>query len=242
MEAAGRIIIGLITQIHRRAALAVKKDKAMKKISIVSLAATFAFILAMSGHADATPLYSSPGIANPQLYSFTASTTGIITAYFAGSSAAYDNKLTMLVNGVSTGIIGLDNHTSSLGQALVLGNVNAGDTIVFKIITVGTDGNPRGPWFSDKSMNSDGVNHVYSSAWAGDGTVPAGTFVAFEDLPGGGDFNYNDETFVFTNTSVNTEIQAAAVATPESSSLALLCVGLGIIGAKRGKKLLQVEK
>src|SRR5215471_6804916 len=146
----------------------------MKKIRVISLiAATLAAILSVSGQAAATPVYSTPGIANPQQYSFTASTTGIITAYFAGSTAAYDNKLTMLVNGISTGIVGLDNHTSLLGQSLVLGSVNAGDSIVFEIISVATDGSPRGPWFSDKSKNSDGVNHVFSTTWAGDGTVPA---------------------------------------------------------------------
>src|SRR5690349_18969190 len=67
--------------------------------------------------ADAIP-YSTSGTPNPVTYTFTAASSGNITAYFAGSTASYDNELGMLVNGVSTGIIGLDNHTSAIGTSL----------------------------------------------------------------------------------------------------------------------------
>ena len=48
-------------------------------------------------------------------------------------------------------------------------------------------------------------------------------YVAFEDLQfPGSDFNYNDESFVFTNTVVKT---------PEPSSFALLGIGIaGLLG------------
>ena len=59
--------------------------------------------------------YPDAGTENPVLYSFTAAATGDITAYFYGSTAAYVKQLTMLVNGVPTGIQGLNSHTSAHG-------------------------------------------------------------------------------------------------------------------------------
>ena len=63
-----------------------------------------------------------------------------------------------------------------------------------------------------------------SPNWGG---IPAGTYVAFEDLVGGGDKNYNDLSFVFTNISTRTNV-------PEPGSLLLvLTAGLGLIAASR---------
>jgi hypothetical protein len=62
---------------------------------------------------------------------------------------------------------------------------------------------------------------VYSTAFSGDALhgIPAGTYVGFEDLRGGGDFDYGDETFVFTNIA----------AIPEPETYAMLLVGLGVV-------------
>ena len=194
-----------------------------KTIAAVAIAGLCAY--AAAAQADVIP-YANPGVPNPVNYTFTAASTGDVTAYFYGSTAAYDNQLTMLVNGVATGIVGLDNHTSPYGQALSFGHVNAGDSLVFELVNVSPGG--IGPWYSQTSLNSDGVNHVYSTSFSGDATIPVGTFVSFEDLPGGGDFNYNDEDFVFKN---------VATSVPEPGTLALLGIsllGLGI--AKRRNK------
>ena len=48
--------------------------------------------------ADLVP-YPNPGTPNPDIYTFTATTSGDIIAYFAGTGAAYDEQLGMLVNG-----------------------------------------------------------------------------------------------------------------------------------------------
>lgn len=73
-------------------------------------------------------------------------------------------------------------------------------------------------------MNKDGVQHVYSYAYGGDSIVPSGTYVAFEHVPDGGNLNYNDETFVFTNVAL------ATGAVPEPTSVALLLIGAAGLG------------
>ena len=174
--------------------------KTLKKL-ILSAA-----ILAASSTAFAAPApYANVGHVNPDTYSFTAAHTGTLTAYFVGSTAGYTEKLGLNVNGVDTGIWGLQNHSSVYGQSLSFGTVNAGDSLVFKAYVLTTNKT----YFSTPSMNPDGLNHIYSHSYAGDSLVPAGTYVAFEDLFNGGDLNYHDLNFVFTNVSSATPIPAA---------------------------------
>lgn len=199
----------------------------MIRSTLARLVMAVALLAAGPPAVNAGPIpYPNVGVENPVLYTFTAAATGDITAYFYGSTAAYVNELTMLVNGLPTGIQGLNNHTSPYGLALNLGAVTAGDIIVFEMVNLSPGG--IGPWYSDKSMNSDGVNHIYSTDFAGNATIPAGVYVAFEDLVGGGDLNYNDETFVFTNVRVSV---------PEPGTLALLGLGLVGLAATRRRKL-----
>jgi hypothetical protein len=78
-------------------------------------------------------------------------------------------------------------------------------------------------------MNSDLVNHVYSSSYAGDPLMGKGTYISFEDMDHGGNFNYDDISFVFSNVAV----------VPEPASLALMGFGiLGIAMNRRRKGLL----
>jgi hypothetical protein len=180
---------------------------------------------------------SPPPTENPERYTFTATTDGQIVAYFAGSGAGLTEVVGMLVNGVPTGITGLNDHTSNIGDSIVLGNVHAGDTLIFFDHIV-----PDGDiWFSDVAMNRDGTQHVYSAPYDGQhpafgNRIPAGIYVGFEDLPRTGgaipiDFNYFDDTFVFTNvTATNTPLPAA---------LPLFATGLGgfgLLGWRKARK------
>lgn len=174
------------------------------------------------GNASTVP-YSNEGTHNSDSYTFTATSTGEIHAYFYGSTAAYTNTLTMLVNGVATpettaGV--LNNQLSGIGDFVNLGFVNAGDSITFQlnVLTTGKT------WYSDSESNSDGINHVYSTAFLGDyeSNIPAGTYVGFEDIFRGGDLDYDDQTFVFTNVSP----------VPEPETYAMMLAGLMLVGFK----------
>jgi hypothetical protein len=200
------------------------------KLNIVLAAALLAATAAGPALAVVIPTYPDAGTQNAVAYTFTAANTGEIDAWFLGSGASFDEQLGLLVNGVATGTLGLDNHTTSQGTMLDLGSVTAGDTLTFFIAVSSTGAS----WYSDSSMNHDGVggstsNHVYSTSFAGgtfgSNVVPAGTYVAFEDLPAnaGSDFNYTDEQFAFSNV-------ATASSVPEPTNMALLMAGLGLVG------------
>ncbi|WP_295629263.1 PEP-CTERM sorting domain-containing protein [uncultured Nitrosomonas sp.] len=187
----------------------------------------------------ASTSYVDAGAPVQNTYTFTATTTGYIGAYFQSSSASYTNTLSLLVNGVVTpesslGV--LNNQTSSVGDFVNLGYVNVGDVLTFQLNVLDT-GNV---WNSNSASNADGMNHVYSTGFSGDEVlgIPAGTYVGFEDLFGGGDLDYNDQAFVFTNINTSSLLAENISPVPEPETYALLLVGLGLIAfAARSRKI-----
>lgn len=177
--------------------------------------AAAAAVLSLTAQADPA-VYPNPGTPAPAS-SFVAAASGQLTAYYTGAAGGLTVLLGARLLGVD-GPLGLTNHGSAYGESFVLGNVSAGDTIVFYI-----DINNTGErYYSDPSLNAGGVNHAWAAPYAGDALVPAGINVAFEDLPGGGDLNYADHSFVF---------QISAV--PEPASWALLLGGVAALALRR---------
>jgi hypothetical protein len=166
--------------------------------------------LGAGARADAIP-YPTPGVVNPVVYTFTAAADGDIIAYFAGSTAGFDLRLGLMVNGTLTNAgLALDDHTSAIGQSFDFGQVKAGDTLTFVLHNLTLKLNA----FSDPALNvgydlngTVGHQHVYSTPYTQNpiiDSIPPGTYVAFEDLPfPNSNFNYFDETFVVTNTLVS---------------------------------------
>lgn len=207
----------------------------MKKITIAAVLAAAGLCAAGSlvSNAKASTLipYPTTGpdgkhVENPASYAFTAIADGNITAYFAGSAAHFIEVLGMTVNGIPTGITGLNDQLSHVGDSLVLANnVHAGDKIVF-FDQVSTQ-NTGDIWYSDPALNPipDG-QHVYATPYDSSShlliaAIPSGFYVGFEDLRRamGSNFDYQDETFVVTN--VATDV------TPLPATLPLFATGIG---------------
>ena len=144
---------------------------------------------------------------------------GHVVIRFEGSDAGYDSLIS--VNGSAEVF---PNHSTPVGTTLDLGSFAAGThlDIVLHVLNTNT-------FFHTGSgaANPDGLAHanvIY------DWTEPGRTFVGFEDLFGGGDRDYNDHMFSFTNVR-------AVGAVPEPSTYALMLGGLGAVGflARRRK-------
>jgi hypothetical protein len=185
------------------------------RVAAVALSSCLAF----SAQAGTIP-YPDVGSVAPA-NSFVAEGDGAVTAYFYDTSAAYTSRIGLWINGVSTGLYGLTNKTSSYGDSFFLGNANAGDELVFELQVQNTNSS----WYSLAFLNPDGNNHTYATDFGGDGLIPLGTYVSFEDVPGLGDKDYNDHQFVFTN------IRNASV--PEPLSLILFGLGAAALGFAR---------
>jgi hypothetical protein len=204
----------------------------MLGISISALAFAGAAGMALAGPIP----YPDPGTPNPQTYTFTATSTGDVIGYFGGSGASFDEQVGLLDDGhLTSGGYGLDDHTTAIGASFDFGMVTAGDTLVF--VDKINNGTSTGFAYSDPSLNvpydSPGVtnhNHIYSTGAPADlfGDSPAGTYMGFEDesFPGS-DYNYFDDTFVFTNVSTNAGVPDRA------STLALLGLGVAAMYAVR---------
>ena len=139
------------------------------------------------------------------------SVTGDVIASFVGSDAGYTSELILDTPGNSLGVI-FTNHSTPPGTTQNLGTFTAGTELIFRIHVLNT-GNDffTGP----ASRNPDNVPHALVDSAYG----PNQTLVEFEDLFGGGDRDYNDLMFSFTNV-------ATTISNPEPATWLLMASGL----------------
>lgn len=132
-------------------------------------------------------------------------TGGDVMVTFASNDAGYTSEL--FLDGLLGGSVLFNNRTTPIGTAINLGRFDAGTELVFKLLVLQT-----GDTFYTGSAdrNADGQVHALIQHAAGQ------VLVGFEDLRGGGDRDYNDLVFAFTN--VNPSSQPGSTATTGGTS------------------------
>ncbi|HVU18626.1 MAG TPA: DUF4114 domain-containing protein [Candidatus Didemnitutus sp.] len=115
---------------------------------------------------------------------------GEVWVTFNGSDAGYDNLLFYISN--PSGTI-FEGHVTAPGSSYDLGWFASGTDLIF-----GLNNQMGNTWYTGPaSANSDGIAHARV-----DGSVAGQVSVGFEDLPGGGDLDYNDLQFTVSNAHV----------------------------------------
>ena len=198
-------------------------------------------VLASLLAAGSSPLLADPFTPYPTVGSVAptsdvtfAGGTGI-TAYFYSVSAADTDTISIYDETTHSYLspAGVFNNQApaTVGTTVTFtsSTLEAGDVLAFELFNTSYPGDI---FASDPSLSTDGVNHAYITAFSGSipdiaGTI-TGSYVGMEDLPSNvSDFDYNDDTFVFTNV-------APIAATPEPSTFMLLGTGLlALAGAFR---------
>ncbi len=190
------------------------------KIKLILSGFLLACFASMTMMADSIP-YPSIDVVPPAT-SFTAAANGDVVAYYYSGGALFNELFGLYVNGVQQGNWALGSHSSTFGESVDFGPVKAGDKLTLALNVLDT----HYTLYSNPYMNPDGVNHVYTTSFSGqsvdDITIPAGTFIGWEDsLIGFSDLNYNDETLVLTNIAPT----QPSSDTPEPASAWLFCAG-----------------
>ena len=150
--------------------------------------------------------------------------SGEVFATFQGTSAAYTSTLFLQNTGQSL----FTNHSTSVGSTISLGTFDAGTELIF-----GLDVHNTGHTFFTGGgfRNDDGLAHAFlNESFGKEGEA----LVSFEDLLGGGDKDYNDHEFSFTNVKV--EEARPPLPAPEPSTAILLGSGLLGLGAWQLRK------
>jgi hypothetical protein len=139
---------------------------------------------------------------------------GDVVATFVGQTASLDNELYLYTpSGPYSSSYIFHNHISTPGDSVNLGFFTAGTHLIFEL-RVFAGSSPYATFYSGSgALNPDSIPHaVVDTAYA-----PGVTLVGFEDLLQGGDGDYDDTVFTFTNVEARTGV-------PDGGSTALLAL------------------
>ncbi|WP_171815466.1 Ig-like domain-containing protein [Stanieria cyanosphaera] len=120
-----------------------------------------------------------------------------LKVYFINEGASYRNQLQLVTSGGTSinGLVFRDGSEGSgpnvlrIGDYVGLGTVAAGTTLDFRLRANGANNSNPDVWYADVSKNVDKQQHVIAYEYEGY------LILAWEDLYGGGDKDYNDIVF-----------------------------------------------
>ena len=160
---------------------------AFSKILLVMKPRTIAIVIGLSFATFGTTQTQATPIIGGQIF---VHHTGDVVVTFTGSDAEFDNLLLLASPPNSLGTI-FEGHVTPAGTMVDLGVFSAGTELIFEL-----NNQTGGVFFSGPaSRNPDDVAH----AVVDDQFAPGLTLVGFEDMVGGGDFDYNDLEFTVSN-------------------------------------------
>lgn len=162
------------------------------------------------------------------------SQTSNVSVYFISEGAGYKNQFGWYDTATDPTLDGNSNmiweNASALysggllqnGSSFDLGTIEAGTEIGFFLKANGYN-NPDGyTYYTDDSLNPDGITHVVAGILPELGLLTLG----FEDLFGGGDLDFDDVVFAIDIGVANATAMAAAAPEPE----VWLMIMLGLVG------------
>ena len=158
---------------------------------------------AFVGTAALVGLLAVPAQAVPITEQTLIATGGNVIVTFVSNGAGFTSEL--FLDGPLGEELGalFNNVTTDVGTSIDLGSFEAGTELIFKLLVKQT-GDVFYTGFGER--NADGIGHA--AVESGEGQV----LVGFEDLFGGGDFDYDDLVFAFTSV-VFTEVPGTGTGT-----------------------------
>ena len=191
---------------------------------------------ALVGTAALIGLLAVPAQAVPITEQTLIATGGNVVVTFVSNEAGFTSEL--FLDGPLGAELGalFNNVTTDVGTSIDLGSFAAGTELVFKLLVKQT-GDIFYTGFGER--NADGIGH---------GAVESGeeqVLVGFEDLFGGGDFDYDDLVFAFTSVVFTEAPGTGTDTTGVSSGLPPVSAGSGGVpdgGSGSGERPVEADE